>query len=42
MPLEKENLWRLAELQVPIAAAVRNLHFREPTHPNPTVFSWCS
>lgn len=30
MPLESENLARLAKLQVPIAAAVRNLHFREP------------
>ena len=30
MPLESENVARLAKLQVPIAAAVRNLHFREP------------
>lgn len=29
MPLESENVARLAKLQVPIAAAVRNLHFRE-------------
>ncbi|CAJ1335988.1 unnamed protein product [Effrenium voratum] len=29
MPLESGNLPRLAQLQVPIAAAVRNLHFRE-------------
>jgi len=32
MPLESENVARLAKLQVPIAAAVRNLHFREPAH----------
>eukprot|EP00434_Breviolum_minutum_P035190 symbB.v1.2.031142.t2/scaffold3583.1/size55484/1 len=29
IPLESENMSRLAKLQVPIAAAVRNLHFRE-------------
>lgn len=30
IPLESENMSRLAKLQVPIAAAVRNLHFRVP------------